>query len=132
MVQPNPSTAPNQAGPICFRCCKAGHLSHDCKLGKPRVVAAHVAEDEEAIPNEDGPEGEDQEEEALVNGVEQEDAPLEGNQYLDKLVEDNETQSCPYPWDNELGQQVHPVVLSMYKDGSHPYLQLEIRMGGRK
>ena len=87
----NPSTAPKQAGPICFRCSKSGHLSHDCKLGKPHAVAAHVAEDEEAIPDEDGPEGEDQEEEALVDGVEQEDALLEGNQYLNKLVEDDGT-----------------------------------------
>ena len=72
-----------------------------------------MAEDKEAIPNEDGPEGEDQEEDALVDGVKQEDAPLEGNKYLDKLVEDDGTQSHPYPWDDELDENVHPAAPSI-------------------
>ena len=75
--------------------------------------------EDEAIPDEDGPEGEDQEGEALVNGVEQEDAPLEGNQYLNELVEDDGTQSHPYPWDNELDEQVHPVTPSIKMGAIH-------------
>ena len=76
-------------------------------------MAAHVAKDEEATPDEDGPKGEDQEEEALVDGVKQEDTPLKGNQYLDELVKDDGTQSRPYPWDNELDEQVHPAAPSI-------------------
>ena len=72
-----------------------------------------MTKDEEAIPNEVSPEGEDQEENALVNGVEHEDAPLEGKQYLDELVEDNGTQGLPYPWDDKLDEQVHPAAPSI-------------------
>ena len=70
----NPSTAPNQAGPICFRCGKAGHLGRDCKQGKPRTAVVRLAEDEEGIPEGDHLEEEDQEEAPPVDGVEQDDA----------------------------------------------------------
>ena len=94
----NPSTAPNQAGPICFRCGKAGHLGHDCKQGKPRAAVARLAEDEEGVPEGDHLEEEDQEEAPPVNGVEQDDARLEGGQYLDMLVEDDVTsRALGYP-----------------------------------
>ena len=39
-----------------------------CALPIFRCGEASVTEDKEAIPNEDRPEGEDQEENALVNG----------------------------------------------------------------
>ena len=93
----NPNTAPNQAGPICFRCGNAGHLGHDCKQGKPCAAVAHLAEDEEGVPDRDHLEEEDQDQEEipLVNGVEQDDAQLDGDQYLDMLVEDEGTQGRP-------------------------------------
>ena len=118
-VLPNPNTAPKQAGPICFRCGKAGHLSCDCKLGKPCAAAACVTKDEEAIPNEEGPKGEDQEENALVNRVEHKDAPLKGNQYLDESVEDDGTQGLPYPWDDQPDEQVHPAAPSIKMGAIH-------------
>ena len=84
-AQHNPSTAPNQAGPICFRCGKEGHLGRDCKQGKPRAAAERLAEDEEGVPDGDHLEEEGQEEAPPVNGVEQDDARLKGDQYLDTL-----------------------------------------------
>ena len=46
-------------------------------------------------PDEDGPEGEDQEKDSLVNVIEQEDAPLEGDQNLNELVKGNGIQGHP-------------------------------------
>ena len=70
----NPSTAPNQASPICFRCGKAGHLGLDCKQGKPHAAAARLAEDKEGVPDRDHLEEEGQEEVPPVDEVEQDDA----------------------------------------------------------
>ena len=94
-MQHNPNTAPNQAGLICFRCGKAGHLGCDCKQGKLHAAVAHLAEDEEGIPEGDYLEEEDQKETSPVIGVEQDDAQLNGDQYLNILIEDEGTQGCP-------------------------------------
>ena len=107
-TQPNPSTAINQAGPICFRCSKAGHLGRDCKQGKLHAAAACLAKDKEGIPEGDHLKEEDQEETTLVIGVEQDDAQLNGDQYLNTLVEDEGTQGRPYQWDNELAELAQP------------------------
>ena len=104
----NPNTAPNQAGPICFRCGQAGHLGRDCKQGQPRAAAACLAEDDEGIPEGDHLKEEDQEETPPVDGVKQDDTRLEGDQYLDTLVEDKEIQGHPYQWDNELAELAQP------------------------
>ena len=53
-------------------------------------------------------EEEDQEEAPPVDGVEQDDAQLEGDQYLDTLVEDDEAQGHPYQWDDKLAEQAQP------------------------
>ena len=107
-AQHNPNTSPHQAGPICFRCGKAGHLGRDCKQGKPCAAAACLAEDKEGIPEGDHLEEEDQEETAPVIGVEQDDAQLDGDQYLNMLVEDKGIQGRPYQWDDELAELAQP------------------------
>ena len=95
-------------GPICFRCGKAGHLGCDCKQGKPRAAAARLAEDEEGVPEGDHLEEEDQEVTPPVNGVEQDDTRLNGDQYLNTLVKDEGAQGRPYQWDDELAELAQP------------------------
>ena len=58
-----------------------------------------MAEDKEGIPEVDHLKEEDQEETTPVVqlvGVEQDDAQLDGDQYLNTLVEDKGTQGHPY------------------------------------
>ena len=67
-----------------------------------------MAEDKEGIPEGDHLEEEDQEETTPVVGVEQDDAQLDGDQYLDTLVEDEGTQDFPYQWEDELAELAQP------------------------
>ena len=84
-VRHNPNTAPNQAGPICFRYGKAGHLGHDCKQGMPHAAAARLAGDKEGVPEGDHLEEEDQEEAPLVDGVEQDNTRLANTDKMQKI-----------------------------------------------
>ena len=109
----NPNTAPDQAGPICFRCSKGGHLGHDCKQGKPCAAAACLAKDEEGVPEGDHLEEEDQEETTPVIEVEQDNPQLNRDPYLNTLVEDEGTQGHHYQCDDELAELAQPEAPSL-------------------
>ena len=68
------------------------------------AAAPRLAKDKEGIPDGDHLEEEGQEEAPPIDGVEQDDARLKGDQYLNTLVEDDKTQGRPYQWDDELAE----------------------------
>ena len=44
----------------------------------------------------------------MTESCEQDDTRLDGDQYLDTLVEDQGTQGHPYQWDDELAELAQP------------------------
>ena len=69
--------------------------------------------------DEDHLEEGDQKENPPVDGVEQDDVPLKGDQYLNNVVKDDGTQGHPYQWDDGLAELAQPEAPSIKMGAIH-------------